>query len=165
MGISTGGSNKGPKSSINVTPLVDVVLVLLIIFLVAMPILIRHITLEVPRKLEADEVSSTSTQIVLLGKADGTVEVDDGTGKRSVTRIDLAKTIRPMIEAIKTERVVFVDFEKNIKYGDVISIMDTVKGMGKDAGGKETNPVKVALKTTGKEPGAEAVPGAEQPPQ
>jgi biopolymer transport protein TolR len=164
MGISTGGGGKGPKSDINVTPLVDVVLVLLIIFLVAMPILIRHITLEVPRKLEADEISSTSTQIVLLGKADGTVEIDDGTGKRSVNRIDLAKTVRPMIDAIKTERVVFVDFEKNIKYGDAISIMDTVKGMGKDASGKETNPVKVALKTTGKE-GDPAAGGAEPPPQ
>src|SRR6266545_4006827 len=150
MGISTGGSG-GPKHDINVTPLVDVVLVLLIIFLVAMPILIRHITLEVPRKLEADEISSTSTQIVLLGKADGTIEIDDGTGKRSVNRIDLAKTIRPMIEAIKTERVVFVDFDKNLKYGDVVSIMDTVKGMGRDASGVEVNPVKVALKTTGKD--------------
>jgi biopolymer transport protein ExbD len=161
MAISTGGAGKGrPKSDINVTPLVDVVLVLLIIFLVAMPILIRHITLEVPRKLEADEISSTSTQIVLLGKADGTVEVDDGTGKRSVNRIDLAKTIRPMVDAIKTERVVFVDFEKNIKYEDVISIMDTVKGMGKDAAGHDVNPVKVALKTTGGDPAAQ-----QQPPQ
>src|SRR5688572_26847413 len=127
MGISTGGGGHGPKSDINVTPLVDVVLVLLIIFLVAMPILVRHITLEVPRKLEADEISSTSTQIVLFGKGDGTVEIDDGTGKRSVNRIDLAKTVRPMIDAIKTERVVFVDFEKNLKYGEVISIMDTIK--------------------------------------
>ena len=161
MGISAGGGRGGPKSDINVTPLVDVVLVLLIIFLVAMPILVRHITLEVPRKLEADEISSTSTQIQLLGKFDGTVEIDDGTGKRSVNRIDLAKTIRPMIESIKTERVVFVDFEKQLKYGDVISIMDTVKGIGKDASGKETNPVKVALKTTGKAE-AEAA-AAEQP--
>ena len=160
MGISTGGSG-GRKSDINVTPLVDVVLVLLIIFLVAMPILLRHITIEVPRKLDADEISSTSTQIVLLGKADGTVEIDDGTGKRSVNRIDLAKTIRPMIDAIKTERVVFVEFEDQIMYSDVVSIMDTVKGMGKDASGNETNPVKVALKTTRGVPGAEgAAPGA-----
>jgi biopolymer transport protein ExbD len=165
MGISAGGSGKGPKSDINVTPLVDVVLVLLIIFLVAMPILLHHITLEVPRKLDADEISATATQIQLLGKADGTVEIDDGTGKRSVNRIDLAKTVRPMIEAVKTERVVFVDFEDNIQYADVVSIMDTVKGMGKDASGNETNPVKVALKTTGRGPegaaGAGAVPPAE----
>jgi len=143
------------------------VLVLLIIFLVAMPILLHHITIEVPRKLEADEISSTSTQIVLVGKADGTVEVDDGTGKRSVNRIDLAKTIRPMIEAIKTERVVFVEFDDNIMYSDVISIMDTVKGMGKDPSGNETNPIKVALKTTrGTEPPVgEGAPPAVPPAQ
>ena len=166
MGISTG-SGGGRKSDINVTPLVDVVLVLLIIFLVAMPILLHHITLEVPRKLDADEISSTSTTIVLIGKADGTVEIDDGTGKRSVNRIDLAKTVRPMIEAIKTERVVFVEFEDNIMYADVVSIMDTVKGMGKDASGNESNPVKVALKTTrggeAPEAGAEGAPAAPAP--
>jgi biopolymer transport protein TolR len=163
MGISTGGGGHGPKSDINITPLVDIVLVLLIIFLVAMPILLRHITIEVPRKLEADEISSTSTQIVLLGKADGTVEIDDGTGKRSVNRIDLAKTIRPMIEAIKTERVVFVEFEDNIVYSDVVSIMDTVKGMGKDASGNENNPVKVALKTTKAPAEAGDAPGGAAP--
>jgi biopolymer transport protein TolR len=147
MGISAGGSKGGPRSDINVTPLVDVVLVLLIIFMVSMPILIRHITLEVPRKLEADEVQAMSgTTIMLLGKADGTVEIDDGGNKSNVNRIDLAKTLRPKIEAIKTERVVFVDFEDALGYTEVISIMDTVKGLGKDAGGSEANPVKVALK-------------------
>ncbi len=90
------------------------------------------------------------------------MEVDDGTGKRSVNRIDLAKTIRPMIEAIKTERVVFVEFEDQILYSEVVSIMDTVKGMGKDASGNDVNPVKVALKTTRGAEGAEgAAPGAE----
>ena len=152
MGISTGGGGKGPKSDINVTPLVDVVLVLLIIFLVAMPILLHQITIEVPRKLDVDEISSTSTQIVLFGKADGTVEIDDGTGKRSVNRIDLAKTVRPMIDAIKTEKVVFVDFDDQMQYAEVVSIMDTIKGMGtRDSKGNDINPVKVALKTTGRD--------------
>lgn len=152
MGISTGGGGKGPKSDINVTPLVDVVLVLLIIFLVAMPILLHQITIEVPRKADLDEISSASTQIVLLGKADGTVEIDDGTGKRSVNRIDLAKTVRPMVDAIKTEKVVFVDFDDNMTYEDVVSIMDTVRSMGtRDAQGNDVNAVKVALKTTGRE--------------
>ena len=146
MGISTGGSQGGPKSDINVTPLVDVCLVLLIIFMVAMPILLKHITIEIPRKLAEEEVSIAGTTIMVLGKADGTVEIDDGGNKSSVNRIDLAKTLRPKIEAIKTERVVFVDFEDAMDYTDVISVMDTVKGLGKDASGNETNPVKVALK-------------------
>ena len=146
MGISAGGNRNGVRSELNVTPLVDVVLVLLIIFMVSMPILLKHITVEVPRKLDANEVSATSSQIVLLGKADGTVDIDDGTGARAVNRTDLAKSLRPMIDAIKTERVVFVDFEDELQYNEVVSIMDTVKGLGKDASGNEPNPVKVALK-------------------
>lgn len=146
MGMNVGGSGKGPRSDINVTPLVDVVLVLLIIFMVSMPIMLQTITIEVPRKLDDTEVSAISTQIVVKGKADGTVEIDDGTGAQAVNRTDLAKTLRPMIDAIKTERVVFVDFEDEIKYEEVVSIMDTVKGLGKDASGNEPNPVKVALK-------------------
>ena len=147
MGISAGGSRGGPKSDINVTPLVDICLVLLIIFLVAMPVLLKHITIEIPRKLQDDEVQVVSGSVImLLGKADGTVEIDEGGSKSNVNRIDLAKTLRPKIDAIKTERVVFVDFEDGMDYVDVVSIMDTVKGLGKDASGNETNPVKVALK-------------------
>lgn len=86
MGISTGKSGKGPRSDINITPLVNVVLVLLIIFLVAMPIRLLHIPVEVPRELTHIEVSSASP-IVLVGKTDGTVELDDGTGAvRHVSR-------------------------------------------------------------------------------
>jgi biopolymer transport protein ExbD len=157
MGISAGGSGRGPKNDINVTPLVDVVLVLLIIFIVTMPVLLRHITIEVPRKLDADEMpSSTSTPISVLGKADGTIELDDGSGKQSVNRVDLAKTLRPMIERIKSEKVVFVDFECNTPYGDVIGVMDTLKSFEQRSKEQQkvvvTDPVKVALKI--KEPPA-----------
>ena len=147
MGISTGGSGKGPRSDINITPLVDVALVLLIIFLVVMPIRLLHIAVEVPRQLEPPQVLSTSS-IVLVGKLDGTVELDDGAGAtRTVNRVDLARTIRPMVDALDDDRVVFVDFDDELAYTDVISIMDTVKGMGRDATGHDTNPVRVALKT------------------
>ena len=145
MGISAGGK-QSRKSDINVTPLVDICLVLLIIFLVAMPILLKHITLEVPRKLEADEVQvSTGTTISLCGYADGNVLIDESGAKSKVNRGELAKTLRPKIDAIKNERVVFVDFDDAMKYEEAVSVMDTVKGMGKDSSGNEANPVKVAL--------------------
>ncbi len=148
MAISTSKSGKGPRSDINITPLVDVALVLLIIFLVVMPIRLLHIPIEVPPSV-GPEVVSPASPIVLVGKADGTVELDDGTGaKRTVDRIDLARTIRPMVDAIQDQRVVFVDFDDDLAYADVISIMDTVKGMGRDTTGHETNPVAVALRTT-----------------
>src|SRR5262245_42985186 len=123
MGIATA-SGKRPRSDIKITPLVDVALVLLVIFLVAMPIVVRHIPIDVPRELEPEQVSSLSTPIVLLGRLDGTVEVDDGTGStRSVSRIDLARTIRPMVDAMVTDRVVFVDFDDAVRYEEVVSIM------------------------------------------
>jgi len=57
MGMSAGGgSNKSVKAEINITPLVDVVLVLLIIFMVLVPIMMRQVVLEVPRKIQDDEV-------------------------------------------------------------------------------------------------------------
>jgi biopolymer transport protein ExbD len=146
MGISTDRAGRGPRSNINITPLVDVALVLLILFLVAMPILVHHVPVEVPREANPSEVAAT-TPIVLVGQADGTVELDDGkSAPRTVSRTDLARTIRPMLDAVETERVVFVDFDRELEYQDVVSIIDTVKGMGRDATGNEVAPVRIAVK-------------------
>ena len=65
MGMSAGSGSGGVKSDINVTPLVDVVLVLLIIFLVTMPIILRDLVLEIPRKLEDTEQVEPEPSLVL----------------------------------------------------------------------------------------------------
>ncbi len=143
MGISAGGGGNGPKSDINVTPLVDVVLVMLIIFLVAMPIQIRKIAIEVPRELEQDVISiSDALTVTIVGKADGSLVINKGEGDTSITRVDLAKTMNQIFtEAEGKEKVVFVDFEDPVKYTDVISVMDTVRGAA---------PKKVVEDTEGK---------------
>jgi biopolymer transport protein ExbD len=155
VGISAGGSKNGPKSDINVTPLVDIVLVLLIIFLLAMPIQIRKIAIEVPRELKADEISvTTATTIEILGKADGSVVLNDGSGETSFARVQLAKNLRDLFQkSPDTEKVVFVDFEDPVKYRDVVSIMDTVRGVAPkrkvetpDGKTKMEPDVKIALK-------------------
>ena len=147
MGISAGGSSGGPKSDINVTPLVDVVLVMLIIFMVSMPLLMRHITLEIPRKLESDEVAVVSTQIQLLAKVDGTLELDDGSGtKKSIQRTELAKELRQRLDRMHSDKVVFIDFEPAMPYEQMVSIMDTIRGTGKMLEDGKREDVKVALK-------------------
>lgn len=143
MGISAGGSG-GFKSDINVTPLVDVALVLLIIFLVTMPVLMRHITIEVPRELDDQTEISVTKQITILGKADGSVVINDGSSEQSINRVELAKTLRPLLKEKKTEKIVFVDFENPLPWEDVVSIMDTVKGMQK--GAKSVGEVKIGIK-------------------
>ena len=131
MGMDVGGKKGGPKSDMNVTPLVDVVLVLLIIFIVTMPIMMQHITIEIPRKLESDEVSIAKTQISLCGKLDG-FDISDGTTTESVARGALAKTLRVQMDAIsEDEKVVFVDFDDNLPWSEVVSAMDTIKGTSK----------------------------------
>ena len=119
------------KSDINVTPLVDVVFTLLIAFLVTMPVLMRNISLEIPPELEEDEVPTdqVGNPVSICGRLDGTIIVAEGTSERSINRQELAETVRPMLEAKQTERVVFVDFEDSLPYGDAVGMLDTLKGL------------------------------------
>src|SRR5688500_972268 len=129
MGMNVGGKAGGIQNEINVTPLVDVVLVLLIIFLVTMPILMKRVTLEVPRKLEDIEQAPPGKTITVLIKADLTVVVNDGTKDISIQGTELAKTLRPMVEEKKTDKIVFVDFEDPVAWGEVVGMMDTIRSL------------------------------------
>jgi biopolymer transport protein ExbD len=146
MGISAGGSSDF-KSEMNVVPLIDIVLVLLIIFLVTMPVLMRTITVEVPRKLDDQVEISVTRQISLLVKADGSVIVHDGSTETSINRMDLAKTLRPLLDEKKTEKIVFVDFEDVIRWEEAVSVMDTIKGTARRGpDGRIAEDVKVGIK-------------------
>jgi len=126
MAFGGGGGTGRVKSDINVTPLVDVVLVLLIIFLVAMPVVMKEIDIDVPKK--ADDMPP---DVVVPDQV--TVEVTKGGAVLlngiSIDRVDLAEKVRTKLEHNR-EKVVFVDFDNSIRYGDAVSVMDTVKGAG-----------------------------------
>jgi biopolymer transport protein ExbD len=143
MGMNVGGKSGSIQNEINVTPLVDVVLVLLIIFLVTMPILMKRVTLEVPRKIEDTEQAPPGKTITVLIKADLTVVVNDGTKDISIQGVDLAKTLRPLVEEKKTDKIVFVDFEDPVAWGEVVTMMDTIRSLAED---DNHDDVKVALK-------------------
>ncbi len=148
MGISAGGSKGGPKSEMNVTPLVDVMLVLLVIFMVTMPVMMRSITIEIPRDLDTTEVSIVKTNIVIRGLVDGTLEVSDGLNDPEIVqRTQLAKVLRGRLKDVTSEKTVFVDFQDGVLWEQVVSVMDTVKGVGKVTSGDSVREViKVALK-------------------
>jgi biopolymer transport protein TolR len=153
MGMSVGGKG-GVKNDINVTPLIDVVLVLLIIFLVTMPIMMRTITLEVPRKIDdMEDPTAASKQITVLMKADLSVVINDGSKDTEIPGTDLAKTLRPILDEKKTDKIVFVDFEEPVPWREVVAVMDTVRSLAGEEGRKQDpksssdpNPIKVALK-------------------
>ncbi|MCL4223000.1 MAG: biopolymer transporter ExbD [Myxococcales bacterium] len=148
------GGGKGVKNDINVTPLIDVVLVLLIIFLVTMPIMMRTITLEVPRKIQDfEDPVAASKQISVLIKADLSVTINDGAKDTEVPLTELAKTLRPVLDEKKTDKIVFVDFEDPVPWRHVVEVMDTVRSVAGEEGRRQDpnssadpNPIKVALK-------------------
>ncbi|MGE0403263.1 MAG: biopolymer transporter ExbD, partial [Kofleriaceae bacterium] len=80
MGMSTGGNKGGLQSEINVTPLIDVLLVLLIIFLVVMPIMMKMETLQIPRKLDEinETVDTNLGMLTIFVKPDLSIDFSDG---------------------------------------------------------------------------------------
>ena len=83
MGMSTGNNKGGVQSDINVTPLIDVLLVLLIIFLVVMPIMMKMETLQVPRKLDDQNEmpDPNSSMLTIKVKKDLSVAFNDGSSE------------------------------------------------------------------------------------
>lgn len=155
MGMNLGGGGS-VKNDINVTPLIDVVLVLLIIFLVTMPIMMRTITLEVPRKIQDfEDPTAASKQITVTVKADLSVVVNNGEKDTEIAGTDLAKTLRPMLDDKKTDKLVFVDFEDQVEWGQVVAIMDSVRSLAADT---DHNDIKVALKMREDKPAGAPAP-------
>ena len=148
MNLNSGG---GVKNDINVTPLIDVVLVLLIIFLVTMPIMMRTITLEVPRKadIEHEDISAVGRQVTILVKADLSITLSNGEKEEEIAATDLAKALRPMLVDKKTDKLVFVDFEDPVPWANTVEIMDLVRSVAGDA---DHNEIKVALKMKEEKP-------------
>lgn len=151
MSMNLGGGG-GVKNDINVTPLIDVVLVLLIIFLVTMPIMMRTITLEVPRKIQDfEDPTAASKQISVMVKADLSITINNGEKDIEIPGTDLAKTLRPMLEDKKADKLVFVDFEDMVPWTETVAIMDSVRSLAADT---EHNDIKVALKMKEDKPAA-----------
>jgi biopolymer transport protein TolR len=159
MGMSSGsggGTSKTVSSEINVTPLIDVLLVLLIIFLVVMPIMMKMETLNVPRKLDDQNEmpDPNASQLTIKVKASGEFAFNDGSSENDmpIQAVDIAKTLRPKLEAMNasSEKVVFVEFEDAVPWNEVVMTMDTVRSLASDINHDE---IKVALKVKEDKPG------------
>jgi biopolymer transport protein ExbD len=99
------------------------VLVLLIIFLVTMPIYMRELDLEVPRKSEELVEVEPEAQVVVEVAADGSIKMNGiDTGK-----FELAEKVASSLKN-RREKIVFVGFDDELKYGEAVQIMDLVKG-------------------------------------
>src|SRR5262245_26306363 len=148
MGFDVGGGRGGVKRDINITPLVDVVLVLLIFFMIAVPILMRQVVVDVPE--DSDDVAPPGPQLVAKVKSELSVELDDGDRTQTVVATELATSLRPILDARRTDKLVFVDFDDSVPWDDVISIIGTIRSLSTrrgDDGRLDYDEVKVAVRT------------------
>lgn len=137
MGMDVGGPKGGTRPVINVTPLVDVVLVLLIIFLVVTPLLLKQFSVQVPpQETTATPEPTTEKQIVLRLDADGQLTLNS----EVVTLDELQPRLRRVFAA-RTQAVVFFDAESTAPYGKAVRVMDLARGAGATTVGIVTEPL------------------------
>lgn len=132
--MSVGG--KGVQADINVTPLVDIVLVLLIIFMVITPMLTKQLPIEVPQKAELDEPPDVvKDQLFIRLFADGHIELN----QKEVTLEGLEENLTAKLSGRSSkDRVVFFDGEDDVAYGNAVIVMDIAKGSGAETIGMVT---------------------------
>jgi len=134
VGMDVGGKGK-INSEINVTPLVDVVLVLLIIFMVVTPLLQRGYDLEVPQAIKQDiPLDILQKQIVVTYTKDGAYYIN-----KEKTTIDQIEAALSGILAGQSKKLVFVAAARNLNYGDVVLLMDRIRSAGAEGIGLVTD--------------------------
>ncbi|MGI9065313.1 MAG: ExbD/TolR family protein [Pyrinomonadaceae bacterium] len=132
MGMSAGGSG-GLNSEINVTPMVDIMLVLLIIFMVVTPLLQHGITVSLPKDLnnpDEDSRITADTSVVISIPEDGKYYL----GKTEVKKEHLKDKVQKMLDNIKKEedKIVYIKSGVGVSYGDVVTVINEVRALGVD---------------------------------
>ena len=124
MAFKLNRSRNEPMSEINVTPFVDVMLVLLIIFMVTAPLLTVGIPVDLP-KIEANALTDQKDPIEVTVKFDGSIYLGD-----SIVEV---KNLVPRLTAITNENTkarIYVRGDRNVAYGRVMEIMSIINLAG-----------------------------------
>ena len=135
MAMDTGGSSGGPKSQINVTPLVDVMLVLLIIMMLVAPMLQKGVDVKLPLAANTSDKPESDQQTVLAVDSQDKFYVNS----LQVPRAEMADRVKAALEE-KTERVVLIKGDTDASYRAIMAAMDDLRKAGIEDIGLITDP-------------------------
>lgn len=123
MGVSLGG-NKSFVSEINVTPFVDVMLVLLIIFMVTAPMLTEGLEVNLPKTQAVESLPPGNDHVVLTIKKDSSIFLDEYPETLDGLAAKLVTTVKD------ANRSLFLQADKEVPYGTVVYVMGKIKAAG-----------------------------------
>ena len=132
--MTSGGNDSQLMSDINVTPFVDVMLVLLIIFMVTAPMMMQGVDVALP-EATAEPLESEKEHLIVTINTQNQIFINDF----QVTVDGLGEKLKKILEG-RSDREVFLKADKDISYGTVVHVMAEIKGAGVEKLGMVTEP-------------------------
>ncbi|HEY1952840.1 MAG TPA: biopolymer transporter ExbD [Gemmatimonadaceae bacterium] len=126
MAMSGGGGGGGLTNEINVTPMIDVLLVLLIIFMMVIPMSRKAIDLQLPDPTPDNTPSGPPPSQIVLEVLPGNVFKIN---TQPVSKADLGRRLKEIYDP-RPDKIIFIKGDPAVKYSDVISAMDVARGAG-----------------------------------
>lgn len=128
MSMAVGGKKGGSMADINVTPMADIMIVLLIIFMVITPMLQKGVDVKLPSAANTKERKDEPKTIVVAVKQDTTTYLN---GIKIENQADLVAQIKERLEELAdTNKVVYLKGDENLSYSEVMKIMDYCREAG-----------------------------------